>query len=252
MFKVVIVDDEPIIVEGLKRTIKWDKYGCEVVGTASSGQEGIRMVREKNPDILLTDIRMPNLDGLAMIAALRSEYSEMEITILTGYREFEYARDALKLGVHRFLLKPSKMDELDEAIITMTEKLRERRGSGKVSSQENNPAGNFIVDSAIRYMKKHYKEKLQLSDVAEHVYVSIWHLSKLLNGQTGKSFSDILNGIRVDKAKELLGDPSLHVVDIAEMVGFQDTAHFARVFKKHTGMSANEYRNNKRERELKI
>lgn len=248
MFKVVIVDDEPIIVEGLKRMIKWDKYGCEVVGTASSGQEGIRMVREKNPDILLTDIRMPNMDGLAMIAALRSEYSEMEITILTGYREFEYARTALKLGVHRFLLKPSKMDELEEAITTMTEKLRERRGSGNVSSQENNPAGNFIVDSAICYIKKHYKEKLQLSDVAEHVYVSMWHLSKLLNGQTGKSFSDLLNGIRVDKAKELLSDPSLHVVDIAEMVGFQDTAHFARVFKKHTGMSANEYRNSKKER----
>lgn len=249
MFKVVIVDDEPIIVEGLKRMIKWDKYDCEVVGTASSGQEGIRMVREKNPDILLTDIRMPNMDGLTMIAALRSEYSEMEITILTGYREFEYARTALKLGVHRFLLKPSKMDELDEAISTMTEKLLERRGRGSASKDENNPAGNFIVDSAINYMRKHYKEKLQLSDVAEHVYVSMWHLSKLLNGQTGKSFSDILNGIRVDKAKELLSDPSLHVVDIAEMVGFQDTAHFARVFKKHTGMSANEYRNMKKQRE---
>jgi two-component system response regulator YesN len=92
-------------------------------------------------------------------------------------------------------------------------------------------------------MKEHYTEKIQLSDVADHVYVSHWHLSKLLNRHTGKSFSDLMNGIRVDKARELMSDPSLHIVDVAEKVGFTDMAHFSRVFRKQTGQSANEYRN---------
>ena len=247
-YKVVIVDDEPVIAQGLKQTFDWESYGCEVVATANSGQEGLRVVDEVKPDILFTDIRMPNLDGLTMIAALKSEHEDMEITILTGYRDFEYARRAVSLGVHRFLLKPSKMDELSEAVQTMVEKLEKRRGKTDAAEEnaEPTPAGNFIVDNAIAYMRENYREKLQLTDVADHVYVSVWHLSKLLNSTTGKNFSELLNGIRIDRAKELLSDPSLHIADIAEQVGFLDMAHFARVFKKHTGMSANEYRNTKK------
>jgi len=79
--------------------------------------------------------------------------------------------------------------------------------------------------------------------VAENTFVSQWHLSKLLNKHLEKSFSEILNSIRIDKAKELLKDPSLRIGDVAEEVGFLDMAHFSRVFKKIEGISANEYRN---------
>lgn len=82
-----------------------------------------------------------------------------------------------------------------------------------------------------------------MSDVADQVYVSQWHLSKLLNRHLGQNFSEILNGIRIEKAKEMLKDPALRIGDIAEKVGFSDMAHFSRVFKKVVGISANEYRN---------
>ena len=108
---------------------------------------------------------------------------------------------------------------------------------------ENNEANSFIVKNALEYIRENSQEKLRLTDVADQVYVSQWHLSKLLNKHTGKTFSDILNGARMDKSKELLKDPSLRICDVAEMVGFQDLAHFSRVFKKMEGMSANEYRN---------
>ena len=106
-----------------------------------------------------------------------------------------------------------------------------------------NPASSFIVSNALKFIKENYKEKLTLVDVADHIYVSQWHLSKLLNKHTGKSFSEILNGIRIEKAKELLKDPGYRIVDIAEAVGFLDLAHFSRVFKKICGVSANDYRN---------
>ena len=93
------------------------------------------------------------------------------------------------------------------------------------------------------YMKDHCDERLTLQEVADACYVSQWHLSKLLNRSSGKSFYDILNSLRVDKAKELLADPRLRIGEISEKVGYADSAHFARVFKKCTGMSANEYRN---------
>ena len=243
MYKVLIVDDEPVIVEGLRKIVDWEKYNCVVVGTASSGKEGLEMTEKYQPDILFTDIRMPGMDGLTMIAALRSEHRNMQIVILTGYRDFEYARSALNLGVFRYLVKPSKMKELDEAMESLTERL-DKLGSAKEPEtfEDTENANNFVVKQALSYIEQHYKEKLQLTDVAEKVYVSHWHLSKLLNS-TGKSFSDVLNEIRIENAKELMEDSSLHIADISDRVGFADTAHFSRVFKKYTGMSAGEYRN---------
>ncbi|MGN0505662.1 MAG: response regulator [Lachnospiraceae bacterium] len=259
MYGVVIIDDEPIIVEGLSKSIPWGNWGCQVVGTAADGDEGLQVIREKKPDILISDICMPTMSGLAMIAALKSEYPEMEITILSGYREFEYAREAIRLGVTRFLMKPSKMEELREAMDVMVAHLQQKEASHELAFTEHadtgelveeealevSTAGSFIIKNAIKYMEEHYMEKLKLSDVADHVYVSQWHLSKLLNGYAGQSFSDMLNTIRIDHAKELLEDPSLRISDITDMVGFLDIAHFSRVFKKLTGVSAGEYRNRK-------
>ncbi|MBP3274115.1 MAG: response regulator [Butyrivibrio sp.] len=243
MYKVLIVDDEPVIVEGLRKIVDWEKYNCVVVGTASSGKEGLEMTEKYQPDILFTDIRMPGMDGLTMIAALRSEHRNMQIVILTGYRDFEYARTALNLGVFRYLVKPSKMKELDEAMESLTERLDKLgRSKEQEALEDTENANNFVVKQALSYIEQHYKEKLQLTDVAEKVYVSHWHLSKLLNS-TGKSFSDLLNEVRIENAKKLMEDSSLHIADISERVGFADTAHFSRVFKKYTGMSAGEYRN---------
>lgn len=241
MYKVVIVDDEPIIAEGLKRTVDWNRFGCEVAGIAYSGKEGLELIERTNPDILFSDIRMPDLDGLSMIAALKSQHSNLEITILTGFRDFEYAQKAITLGVKRFLLKPSKMDEINEAVQTMTEDLSKRNPEEK-PAEENSTAGNFIVRNALAYMEEHYKEKLQLNDVAEQVFVSPWHLSKLINSVQNENFSEVLNRIRIRHAKELMKDPSLRIGDIADEVGFQDLAHFSRVFKKQTGKTPNEFR----------
>lgn len=198
-----------------------------------------------------------------MIAGLKSEFPDMQLIILTGYREFEYARQAIGLGVSRFLLKPSRMNELEEAVETVTGRLdrlrypvpvpmpekedvpaaKETQEETSENSEENSEANSFIVKNALEYIRENSQEKLRLSDVADQVYVSQWHLSKLLNKHTGKTFSDLLNGARMDRSKELLKDPALRICDVAEQVGFQDLAHFSRVFKKLEGMSAGEYRN---------
>lgn len=255
MYKVIIIDDEPIIVEGISRIVPWDKYNCKVIATAHDGIEGSDLIREKKPDIIFSDIAMPGLDGLTMIAGLKSEFPDMMICILTGYRDFDYAQQAIRLGVTRFLLKPSNMDEIEEAVQAMTERLNKKRSSSVVKMEEElaasdavireeeNTASSFIVKNAMKYMEENYKQKLTLSEVAEKTYVSQWHLSKLLNKHTSKSFSELLNSIRIKKAKELLTDSSLRIGDIAEEVGFIDLAHFSRVFKKMMGISANEYRN---------
>lgn len=254
MYKVVIIDDEPLIVEGLSRSIPWEKWDCKVVGFGYDGVEGMEVIRREKPAIVISDISMPEMDGLTMIAGLKSEFPYMQVSILTGYREFEYVQEAIRLGVSAFLLKPSKMDELYEAIEGMTQKLKmfwpgvnTEESQPEMEAEEevlyNNEANNFVVNKALAYIREHFREKLQLADVADYCYVSQWHLSKLLNKHTGQNFSIALNKARIAEAKELLRDPAKRIYDIAEEVGFQDLAHFSRVFKKLEGISANEYRN---------
>ena len=275
MYRVIIVDDEPIIVEGLQKGIDWENWNCEIVGTAGNGMEGLQLVRELKPDILISDISMTNMDGLTMVAAIKSEYPDIEVCLLTGFRNFEYAQQAIKLGVTRFLLKPSKIDELEEAIGAMTNNLKSK---GAFDDEEScaevwnmecpvekylydafikdrpvvdestgeklkfTDANNYIVKNAIVYMYDNYKTKFSLLDVAEYCFVSNWHLSKLLNRYTGKGFLEILNRIRLDKAKEILETTNIKILAVAEMVGFQDVTHFSRSFKSYEGVSPTEYR----------
>ena len=242
MYRVVLIDDERLIVEGLKKVVKWADYRCEVVATASDATSGAAAIRQFQPHILFTDIRMPGDDGLTMLAGLKSEYPDMQVIVLTGYRDFQYAQEAIRLGVARFLLKPSKMAEINEALAAVTERL-DKAVPMEESDEQREHSGSFLVRQATAYIEGHYAEKLTLQDVADACFVSQWHLSKLLNKHTDGNFYDVLNAVRIDAAKRLLRDPSLKIGKIGEMVGYADTAHFARVFKKITGMSANEYRN---------
>lgn len=245
MYRVVIIDDEGIIVEGLKRVVDWQAFGCSVVATAKDAFTGVLAIREHSPDLLFTDIRMPDKDGLTMLAGIKSEFPDMQVTILTGYRDFEYAQTAVRLGVTRLLLKPSRMDEIQEAIIAMIEELRKRNNmeENEHENQLTQSANSFIVRQAIAYMDKNFPNKITLTDVADHCYVSQWHLSKLLNKHTGKNFYELLNSVRIKAAKQMLLDPKLKISQICEMVGYTDTGHFSRVFKKLEGISANAYRN---------
>lgn len=274
MYKVIIVDDEPVIVDGLKMGIKWANWECEIVGTASNGLEGLKLVRELQPDIIFSDISMTNMDGLAMVAAIKSEFPAVEVCLLTGFRNFEYAQTAIKLGVTRFLLKPSKIDEIEEAIDAMINNLKSRGDMGEnivediwnVNDEEEKylyntfikdrpevdentegrikftEANNFILKNSLKYMYENSVMKLSLLDVAEQSFISSWHLSKLLNQYTGKGFFEIINIIRLDKAKEILINTTLKVQDVSEMVGFQDVTHFSRIFKNYVGVSPKEYR----------
>lgn len=281
MYKVVLIDDEEIIVEGLKKVIDWQEYNCEVVATAHDAKSGTEIIRSISPDIVFTDIKMPDQNGLSMLAGIRSEFPKMQVTVLTGYGDFSYAQEAIRLGVSRFLLKPSRMDEIHEALQTMTAILSSHSSadvqSPSVSASaeafdssdivsddlsDANPefcfkenledesdyaigcrqSNRFVVNKALKFIKENYSRKITLQDVSDYCYVSHWHLSKLLHKLTNESFYDILNNTRIQYAKELLKNPKLRVNDVCAMVGYSDTGHFSKVFKRVTGMSANEYR----------
>ncbi len=138
MFKVIIVDDEAMIRKGLKNVIDWQSLECNVIDEASDGIEGIEKIAKHLPDILITDIKMPGMNGLEMIKEARKHAPECKIIVLTGHRDFDYVHEAIKLGVINFVLKPTKIQELTQIIKKVVTKL-------KLQKQKDNEYEKFKV-----------------------------------------------------------------------------------------------------------
>ena len=123
MLKVFLVEDESIVREGLKNNIPWQEYGYQFTGEASDGEMALPMLRKIRPDVLLTDIKMPFMDGLALSQIVTQEIPEMKIVIISGYDEFEYAQQAIRLGVEQYLLKPITKNTLKKVLLELREKI---------------------------------------------------------------------------------------------------------------------------------
>jgi two-component system, response regulator YesN len=137
-FKMLIVDDEPIICRGLQQTIPWDEYMVEVVDLAYDGAEAIQKIKEHGDiDLVLTDVRMPNVDGLRLAAFLAENYPDIRTIIISGYDDFKYAQQAIQLGVKDYLLKPVEVDELLRVIAKITSTLQEEQESAQQIYQMN-------------------------------------------------------------------------------------------------------------------
>ncbi|NLW03263.1 MAG: response regulator, partial [Clostridiaceae bacterium] len=127
MFKVFLVEDESVVREGIRKNIQWEQYGFHYTGDASDGELALPMIREIQPDLLITDIKMPFMDGLTLIKLVRNELPRTKIVIISGYDDFAYAQQAISMGVDQYLLKPIIKDKLVEILADLYEKMREER-----------------------------------------------------------------------------------------------------------------------------
>ena len=132
MIKVFLVEDEYVIREGIKKNIDWQAHGYEFCGEAGDGELAFPMIQEIRPDIVITDIRMPFMDGLALSRLIKKEFPETEIIILSGYEEFEYAKEGIKIGVAQYLLKPISGDALIKEIDLVAASIEERKQKERI------------------------------------------------------------------------------------------------------------------------
>lgn len=349
MIKLVIVDDEKMIREGLASTMPWSDMGVEVVGTAGNGQAALEIIKDKKPHIVLTDIRMPKMDGLQLLKAISEENLKIKVVMLSGYDEFSYAQQAIKYGASDYVLKPINAEELQKLVRrlvqTFTEevfedlayikakknieaelgqyitairsenrdlaisslnkiadKLREQtlvedqfhklymdiassvlhaldedglKHAGKLREEylksfidllntasrddlmqwlysftdkvsefiKENKSDTYsnVIKKAMAYIDQHYYEELSAQKVAEAVYLSPNYFSHIFKKIRKESFTDYLNKIRVEKAKELLSNNLYKVYEVSDMVGYSDYKYFSSVFKKIVGVSPTQY-----------
>lgn len=237
MIQVVVVEDERLFRESLIRRIEaFEDF--RVVGIASNGIEGLFETERLEPDVVFSDIRMPGMDGLLFLEQIRKDHGHIQVVLITGYTEFEYARKALQLGAFDYLLKPLEDTEILRVINRLRLQLAEKSEEQAIS-KEKEPQS--LISFAKEWVSAHI-DVATLDAVAEQVQMNTAAFSRKFHTVEGITFIKYLTGLRMNKARELLSDPVLKISQISESVGYLDHRYFTEVFKKHLGISPQEYR----------
>lgn len=255
MRRLLIAEDEEPLRRELTLTLPWEDWGFALVGAAEDGLQARAMLRERAPELVLCDIKMPGLDGVELLkqASATPELAATLFIFISGHAEFSYARDALRLGAVDYLIKPVDDEALREAISKARERLDERDAAAKSTLNARlglDALGAAIADgrydghveAACLYIAERLSTEITLESVGSKIGLSGDHLSKLLKKATGLSFADYLTAARMRRAVELLSDPSVRIGDVADLCGYADQRYFSTVFKKRLGESPSEFR----------
>lgn len=250
MLKILIAEDEDIIRKGLMFTIDWLSMDCVVVAEAIDGEDGLQKIIEYKPDVVITDIKMPKLDGIEMVRQ-GLQHVHFKSIIITSYTEFEYAKKAIELKAYEFLVKPIDENKIIEVIQGIHDQMDKSKEVTFVLENLNKPSvrrdlnyymelgqseGGYVA-SAIKKIKDSYMEKIGIEAISQELGVSASYLSRKLKEVTNHSFLDLLNAYWVQQAIRLLNTGRYRVYEISELTGFSDYKHFCSVFKRYTSMS---------------
>ncbi|MHA6480856.1 response regulator transcription factor [Paenibacillus sp. strain BS8-2] len=250
MYKVFLVEDEIIIRSGLRQLLEQVIGGYQIIGEASNGKEALDMLKLVQPDVLITDIRMNEMNGLDMIKRLRDQYPDLYVLILSGYADFEYAKQAIRYGISDYLLKPVDRVELAQALDTFKRKARSKDAAvaasdaaeGQAGDEEKAHQGRQLIRRVKQLIAERLDQEISLQYIAEQVHLNHQYLSVLFKNETGQNFSDYVTQCRMSKAKQLLKDTNLKVYEISVLSGYISAKHFMAVFKEAVGMTPSQYR----------
>jgi len=277
MINLMIVDDEELIREEIKsKIIRIDNPNINSILLAADGAEAKHVLQQCNPEIVISDIRMPNIDGLTFIRDSSQSNPNTKFIVLSGHDDYGYVREAFKCGIVDYLLKPVRLIELEKQLNRAIEQYlddmsRDERSISKIeitkentsdnteiknvshnffrSSYESNTINGHIASSSrtlIGMVKQYVEERplgeVTLAEVSNLVSMNYSYFSTWFKEETGQTFSAYVMKLRMEQAKRLLEDPTIRISEIAVQVGYDNIYHFSRAFKNFAGLSPKEYR----------
>ncbi|OPH60277.1 hypothetical protein BC351_17415 [Paenibacillus ferrarius] len=260
MIRMIIADDEHITRMGLQ-SLDWEEEGFELAGLGANGLEALALIRNVKPDLVLTDIKMPGLDGLALMALMQAEQPAIKWVFITAYHQLDYAMAAIKLGAVGFVLKPTDPDEIMAACRKAKQAIEEDRQreaielglrhqlkeysftlQGMLVPDHEVSKHNEVIALIMDEIELNYQHEMTIAKVADKLHYHPDYLSRLFKKETGENFSDTLTRIRLQKAMDMLADPQRKVFEIASQVGIRDARYFGQLFKKYFGQTPNDFR----------
>lgn len=242
MWKVIAADDEGYIREALQKLIDWRKMNCVLETVVSDGKLLIEQIRERRPDIVITDIQMPGLDGLEVCRFVYETYPETQVILLTAHSEFEYARAAVKYNACAYVLKVSIIEELPRAVEKAAKELESCHKKAEQKGQKDKKESGTLYLQMEQYIEENFQSKLSLEEIAEALHANGSYLSRLYKNKTGRNLFDAILDRKIEAAKEYLLDTDMKTYEVSEAVGIEDSGYFSKMFKKKIGVSPKEFR----------
>ena len=167
MLKVFLVEDESIVREGLRDNIPWEQWGYQFVGEAGDGEMALPLIQQTKPDVLLTDIKMPFMDGLSLSRLVHQEFPDMKIIIISGYDDFEYARGAIQVGAEQYLLKPITRAALQKTLAELKTKIETEREQKSYQEKFQNEVREYEQFSRTDFFVRIFEGRMPVQDIYE-------------------------------------------------------------------------------------
>ncbi|WP_125154600.1 response regulator transcription factor [Clostridium rectalis] len=235
MYKILLVDDEWLEIEALKIILKNQGEDIKIIGEASNGKEACKLSEKLKPDIIFMDLLMPVMDGIAAAEIIKNKNESIRIVMLTAYEEFALIHKALSIGVNDYLLKPIKDLELLNSLQVQINSIKnEKNKFNKL---------NKALLPVLEYINENHGEDITLEKAASISNLSIYYFSKLFKKEMGMTFITYVTKFKIGRAKELLKNTDVPIVQIASQLGYYECGYFTKVFKKIEGITPSEYRN---------
>ena len=234
--RIVLVEDEQRARRGLKNLIQMVSDDCEVVADAADGEKALDIIRKCKPEVVFTDIKMPKMDGISLIKEVRKDNPDIKFVIVSAYEEFDYARQALSLGVTEYLVKPLIMEDIEKVV----SKLEQGHVESVEQVQENEEV-HPLIKKTLKMIEKNYASHISQKDVAAELNITPEYFCSLFAKEMGESYVKYIKKYRVEVAKSLLLHSDLSKEDVAAKVGYADSKYFGKVFHEVTGSSVSEF-----------
>lgn len=249
MYKLLVVDDNTDTRKTLCSSFPWEQVSFDIVEQADNGQEALRYILTHPVDAVLCDIRMPRMSGLELSRELHQRSLPVKVVLLSAFRDFEYAREAMSYGVRQYLVKPAKYQEMMSVFSELKEALdRERQLLPAPETAAERTAGAMlrhlddpIICKIVDYVSTHYRT-VRLEHAAGAVHMNPTYVSTYFKKATGMNFSEYVIAYKMEKAAQLLQEQQWKNFEVSEMVGYANVKNFIRAFKDHFGKTPGQYR----------
>ncbi len=241
MYKVLICDDDGAALDLLVKNVHWEKFNMQVAATASNGKLGLEAYSKQRMDLVILDIMMPAMNGMALAGEIRKKGPHTKIVFITSSDNLNDAIRAINLKADGYILKPFSVGEIEDILVKIRESLDSDSGEEqpqKVDGEQNAD----IVRKVNEYIKEHIGERIKLGDIADHLNYASAYLGQIYKANTGVYISDKILELKMKYAAELLDIPFNHVGDVADKLGYSDYTYFIKQFKEYYGVTPNVYK----------
>lgn len=245
MLNILVVEDEAPIREWIVYTISNISKDFNVLASASNGKEAYELAVKLKPQVIISDIKMPIMDGIELTKEIKKIMPNVLIILLTNYAEFSYAKQAISCGVHEYLVKSDiRQKELKELLGNIYQNMQNNNpvseNQNHIEEKENKYSKS--IKKAMEYIELNYKEHISLSNISKYVYLSSEYFSRLFKEEVGENFSTYLTIYRMKKAEFLIKNTDMKISQISNEVGYTNSGYFSKTYKKYKGVSPDEDR----------